>query len=358
MARTQGRPVSIRIRLSDEQRDELRRVARHAVGRVSERAHFVLLSDQGKTVAEIAQLMGYSDETVYTWLERYQRLGAKGLEDEPRSGRPPKTRLLAGIVQAQAGQTPDCFGYAFGCWTVALLVMHLWERCRVKVSTSTLRRALPQAGFGWGRPKLALAKRKDPQAEAKLARLNQVLAQPDVTIVAADESEMHLLPILRAMWHRVGQQVRVATPGKNQRRPLFGAVNLRTGAWHYMTASRKRSAEFIVFLTLLLTAYPVGPIYVLADNVSIHTSQAVAAWLAQHRRLELVYLPTYAGHELNPVEKVWWQLKGRIAANRCFKDLAEMDQAIHRYFSQMTAKDTLNLINSPIVRQAQLPVTA
>jgi len=74
--------------LTEEQRRELRQVARQAVGRVSERAHFVLLSDQGKSVPEAAALMGYSAETAYTWLERYRQKGIAGLYDKPRSGRP------------------------------------------------------------------------------------------------------------------------------------------------------------------------------------------------------------------------------------------------------------------------------
>jgi hypothetical protein len=78
-----GRPIEIQITLSGEQRQELRRLAREAVGRISERAHFVLLSDQGKRVPEIGALMGYSAQAVYPWLERYQQQGIAGLYDEP-----------------------------------------------------------------------------------------------------------------------------------------------------------------------------------------------------------------------------------------------------------------------------------
>jgi len=103
-----GRPIEIRIVLNDEQRSELRRLARTAIGRVSERAHFVLLSDQGKSVPEIGAVMGYSAQAVYPWLARYQQQGVAGLYDEPRSGRPPNAPHLAAIVQTQTGQPPEC----------------------------------------------------------------------------------------------------------------------------------------------------------------------------------------------------------------------------------------------------------
>jgi len=348
-----GRPVTITIELTDDEQQALRQLARQAVGRVSERAHFVLAVADGKPIPEVAEWMGYSIQTVYTWVERYQAHGITGLADQPRAGRPPNERRLAGMVATQISQAPRCFGYLAACWTVALLVTHLWQRFRVVVSVSTVRRALARANFTWGRPKLTLPRKRDPQAAAKLARLREVLADPASVLIAEDESEVHLLPLLRGMWHRRGQQPRVPTPGQNRKRPIFGGVNLRTGEWHYHLTTRKRGMEFIAFLTSLLGAYPVGHIYVLVDNVSIHTSKAVQRWLLAQPRVELVLLPTYTGHKYNPAEKVWWRLKQVIAANRAFKDVQEMEQCIRRHFATMTPADTLHLINAPVTRLAQ-----
>jgi transposase len=353
-----GRPIKIRIQLNDAQRSELRQLARSAIGRVSERAHFVLLSDQGKSVPEIGGLLGYSAPAIYPWLERYQQHGVAGLYDEPRSGRPPNEPHLAAMVQAQTGQAPENFGYAEAGWTVAGLVRHLWQRFKVHVSPATVRRALPKAGFVWGRPKLTLPKGQDPEAEAKLAHLAAVSADATATIVAEDECEIALLPILRAMWHRRGEQPHIPTPGKNQKRPVFGAVNLRTGAWHYQLTATKRSTDFLALLALLWLAYPSGLIYVLVDNASIHTSKAVRQWLAAHERLQLIYLPSYAGHELNPIEKVWWYLKPKVAANRGFKRLADLDACIRRHCDALTPAQLLALINSPVTRQAQAALAA
>ena len=48
----------LRITLDDTQRAALRQFARQSVGRLSERAHFVLLSDQGLAPTQIGRLMG------------------------------------------------------------------------------------------------------------------------------------------------------------------------------------------------------------------------------------------------------------------------------------------------------------
>ena len=191
-----------------------------------------------------------------------------------------------------------------------------------------------------------------------MTHLNAVLADATAIILAEDECDMMLLPILRATWHRRGEQPRVLTPGQNRKRPVFGTVNLRTGAWHYRLTDRKRSVEFIATLTELLTAYPEGRIYLLVDNGSIHTSQTVQQWLATQERLQLVYLPSYAGHKYNPTEKIWWHLKDAISANRGFKLLAELDAALHRHLAGLTPQAILRLINSHVARQAQVAMAA
>jgi putative transposase len=342
----------LRLTLDDTQHAQLRQVARQAVGRVSERAHFVLLSAQGHSAPEIGVLMDYDAQTVRTWLTAYRDHGCAGLADAPRSGRPPKAPHLTAVVQAQASQPPANFGYLQACWTVALLVLHLAERFRLSVSPSRLRQALRRAGFVWKRPKLAPARRPDPQATEKQAQIAAALADPDATILAEDEADLHLLPILRAMWQRVGQQLRIPTPGQNAKRGVFGALNLRTGEWWYHLAAHKRSADFIAFLKEVATAYPLGRLYVLVDNASIHTSRAVQQWLAGQGRIVLLYLPTYSGHRLNPVEKVWWALKAKIAANRAFRTLAELDTAIRGFFADFPPRNALRLANCEAVRLA------
>ena len=48
--------------LSDEQRDALEQVRRRAVGRVSQRAHMVLLSARGYAVEQIAEIFGVGED--------------------------------------------------------------------------------------------------------------------------------------------------------------------------------------------------------------------------------------------------------------------------------------------------------
>jgi transposase len=51
----------------------------------------ILLSAEGHSVADIARLTFFDEDTVLYWFERYETESLPGLEDRPHSGRPPKS---------------------------------------------------------------------------------------------------------------------------------------------------------------------------------------------------------------------------------------------------------------------------
>jgi hypothetical protein len=126
----------------------------------------------------------------------------------------------------------------------------------VWLSTSTLRGALHRLGLRWGRPRLAMPLKTDPAEAHKQWVIAQAAleAGPEGAILDGDESRVQLLPLIRAMWHWVGQQLRVPTPGTKVTRALFGALTIRTGRWVYLIRERMRSDDFLAFLEHLLVA--------------------------------------------------------------------------------------------------------
>jgi transposase len=343
----------IRLDLNDNEKMDLQLEARRAVGRVSERIHFVLLAAQGHSAPEIGQLMGYDAASVRRWLKAYHDGGLVALNDAPRSGRPRVAAHLDDVVEAQVSQPPPVFGYLPAIWTVAMLVTHI-AQFGIHASVSTVRRTLKRLRFSWHRPKWAPARRRDPRREEKEAHLQRIWPDPTGHLIAVDECDLHLLAPVRAMWQRIRTQVHLTTPGQNAKRPIFGGLDVRTGQWFSRLADHKRTTDFIAFLTDLLAAYPVGMIYVILDNSSIHSSAALLKWVAAQGRIDLVYLPTYCGHRYNPVEKVWWRFKGFIAANRCVRSLAELDAVASRWFTQQTPAAMLTLTARYTARLEQL----
>ena len=330
--------------LDERERRELKLLARREVGRVSERIRMVLLSSRGYSVPHIAQVFECDEVTVRHWIERFEAEGVEGLRDRPRPGRP---RLLGTAaretIRQQLDTGPAGAGYLFGFWTVVTLAAHLATCLGLQLSLPTVRRALLGLGYRWRRPRHSLP--KHPEAASKMWQLFERLIRTsrDTVVLCADECDVHLLPVLRAMWMRKGQQVRVPTPGTNRKRSIFGAFELGSGNWTYVTTERKRAVEFIVFLEQVLSTYPGKHILIVLDNASIHKAKVVEQWLKEHPPMELLYLPTYSGHTENPVEKVWWRLKGHVAANRLHGSIDSLVAAVHDFFAAFTPEAALRL---------------
>jgi transposase len=322
------------MNLSDEQRQELQQVSRQAVGRVALRAQMVLLCERGYHVPRIAEIHDCGEDVVRLWLHRYAEEGVAGLADEPRSGRPPQDPLAAAIIDTQASQSPECSGHARAFWTVATLTAFLGRRFRLVLSRASVRRSLKAMDWRWARPRLAPARKRDPARAAKLAALTaaeQAVAAGHGHLLYLDECDLHLLPIIRAMWMK-GPRRRVPTPGTNAKHAFFGALEARGGRWHWVDHPRKLAVHFVAFLEELANAYPTATLYLALDNAPTHTAKVVQHWLAAQPRVQPLWLPKYGAHEVNPAERIWGLLKTDVAANRLAGSLAALVEAAHRFF--------------------------
>ena len=331
------------VNLTDEQREGLHQFSRHEVGRVALRAHIVLLSGRKYPVPQIAAIHDCGPDVVRNWLDRYERLGLPGLRDDPRSGRPLKYADVEQIIDTQASQSPACSGHVQGFWTVALLTAFLCTRFLIGLSRSTIRRYLKAADWRWCRPRLApasvLPSKNDPQREQKEAAVAAALTEAlsgQRRLVYLDECDLQLLPIVRSMWMK-GPRVRVPTPGTNAKQAFFGALDCLTGAWHFLTETRKLAVHLVSFLQQIATAYPEGTITLVMDNVITHRARVVTRWLAEHPRINVLWLPRYAAHEANPVERIWGLMKDAVAANRLCGSISALVEEAKRFFRRMPA---------------------
>jgi putative transposase len=76
-----------------------------------------------------------------------------------------------------------------------------------------------------------------------------------------------------------------------------------------------------------------GPIVLVWDNLSTHTSKVMAELIAARPWLTVFRLPPYA-HELNPVESVWSHLK-RSLANLTKHTIAELTALVKTRLKRM-----------------------
>lgn len=99
-------------------------------------------------------------------------------------------------------------------------------------------------------------------------------------------------------------------------------------------ATRSRNtAGYLQLLEAIAAANPTGKVRVITDNLASHKSPPILAWLADHPRLQQVFIPV-AACWLNLLE-AWWRLFRRAAlAGQSFAD----DYAIARATTVATAQ--------------------
>jgi transposase len=171
--------MALRVRaLTDDERTELQRRAqsRTHAARVVERARVIWLLVQGQTAPAVARRLGLSEVVVRRWLKRFNAAGLRGLEDQPRVGRPPTYRWeQVGQVVATALTDPQALGLPFGAWTLERWTTYLQERPAaaggaVPVSRSQINRLLAGEGLRWRKQETWFGARVDPACAAKRGR--------------------------------------------------------------------------------------------------------------------------------------------------------------------------------------------
>ena len=131
------------------------------------RAAALLALDEGRSVGEVAVLLGVSRQSVYNWSQAFARSPRpETLCDDFGGGRPILWTEEAQTLLSECFRVrPEEWGYAGMNWTVPLLRACLHDRTGLQLSEDTIRRRLQGLGYVWKRFRYVLP--PDPEREKK-----------------------------------------------------------------------------------------------------------------------------------------------------------------------------------------------
>jgi transposase len=122
----------------------------------------------------------------------------------------------------------------------------------------------------------------------------------------------------------------VPVTGRNDRRVLFGAVNVETGHRVLRRAKSMRQVEVHAFLRELRSRYRAARrIWLVLDQHGSHGSPATRK-LAASLGIELLFLPKQ-WPELNPMDHLWKEVKRDVVANRQYATIDEEAEAAENW---------------------------
>jgi transposase len=254
----------------------------------------------GRSAQKTAEVLQVHSTTVYRVVARFRNYGEAGLCDGRADNGADKLDegYLARLFVVVRG-TPDQYGWQRPTWTRELLVETMVRLTGVRIHVATMSRALALIKARRGRPRQRVGCPWSRAAKTRrLRELDTMLATVSRRERAfyEDEVDIHLNPKIGLDWMARGQQKEVMTPGKNEKRYLAGALEVRTGMLVWVEGERKTSYLFLDLLDKLLRQYgDCKRLHLILDNYRIHSSEIVQAALSGYLagKIDLHFLPPY-----------------------------------------------------------------
>lgn len=325
------------------------------------------LSAQGHSVGELAQMFNICAGTIRRYIHSFNENGLNSLQPGYGQGRPLRltwTKAYWLDLLAQSPADLPLLETADQNWTQALLRRYLAKYHQIEATQTTISKTLRRLGIRWRRAKRRVYS-PDPLYVVKrqrVADLQQLATSGSLTTGAAahprsdeppkaatlvflDSTDLHWCPDIGSTYGPIGQQVKVNTPGlENPWYALFGSLCFPSGEGLYTVHRRKRAAELLEHLQLLIELDPNHFWFVVLDNASAHTTPAIETFASEHHeQLELVYLPTYSPH-LNHIERLWRLMRSRVTRNRFYESLNAVAQAAVDWLDNLSFAEFCSLM--------------
>lgn len=323
--------------LSQRERRVLRGLARNSPdGGLRCRCKIVLSLVQGNGPLQIHRAGLGSASQVYRVAERFVEQGPAGLADKREdNGEAKVTEEYEWQLLIAVATSPRHYEHRRPTWTQELLAKVLQRQTGIRVSRTTISRLLKRHKVRHGRPKPTVGcPWKKAAKTRRLRRIERLIAQVSSRemVVYVDEVDIHLNPKIGRDWMLEGQQKTVLTPGKNEKRYLAGALDVKSGQLTYVEADRKTSDLFILLLWRLVKEHSwAACIHVVLDNYRIHTSaRTQLALAALGDRVRLHFLPPYCPDH-NRIERFWKDLHDNVTRNHCCPNMSALMAEVRHY---------------------------
>lgn len=201
----------IRMSLNAKEQSALNRLRLTKNSNIGERAHYVLLSGDGKSVKEIATQLSRNEHTIRLWLKRYKTEGISGLETHQKPGRPVKKAvIIESQLEELLNKSPQDYGYQEAGWQISIL-RHWFEKQGLSACDNTLAKALNKLGFVYKRFSKTLPENA-PSADEKKVRINAIVDEigkhsaRDIEVLFVDESHFSNQPYVSRGWFKCGEK--------------------------------------------------------------------------------------------------------------------------------------------------------
>lgn len=177
----------------------IHRSSRHH--QVRQRAQFLILYNQGQSLAQLMPIFSVTRKTLYNWINAWEVKGLLGLYNQPGQGRkrtftPEQEQQIYQWVQASPKQLNQ-------------VLAKIKEKWNIETSKVTIKRILKRLNMSWHRFRRVCAGNPHPEdyqrKQAELEDLKQQDKANTIELYYIDESGFCLIPYIPYGWQPLGQ---------------------------------------------------------------------------------------------------------------------------------------------------------
>jgi len=325
--------------LSPEDRLELERcVRRHREDHgIARRANALLLLDDGKSCARIAEFLYLDDDTIRGWHKAYRQDGWDALALDGWQG---------GQSRMSGDQEAELCTWLEGrfCRSAGEIRAHIKATFALCYSHSGCLKLLRRLGFEYRKPK-GLPHVADEEKQAGFiafydALMNNLPANETVYFADAVHPEHQTKPSFG--WVRKGSNPAIKTTAGRGRVNIHGALCLENFDAPFVEPVTVDGNSAVQLLAKIQANNPTKSIiHVIWDNAAYHRCDTVRKWLARPGcRIHLIQLPPYCPH-LNSIERLWAVMHANVTHNRFYATQKQFADAILHFFRETIPKNWL-----------------
>ncbi len=315
--------------------ERIYRQSRHH--QVRQRAHCIVLSFQGFTLAQLMSIFGVSRKTLHNWLRAWETEKFVGLYDQPGRGRKPTfTVKQKEQIQDWVKQDPK------NLKQVLAKVKKAWG---ISVSKDTIKRVLKALNMSWHRMRRVVngqpSAQDYQQKQQHLEQLKRLDEQGEIDLRYFDETGFCLTPYVPYAWQDKGTTT-CLNSAQSKRLNILGLMNRSNDLSPYLFEGRVTSEVVIACLDHFSQTLAKRTVVVM-ERASIHTSHAMSQKLAewQEKQLEIFWLPTYSPH-LNLIEILWRFMKYEWMEVEAYEDWTSLVKYVEKVLVNFGSKYVIN----------------
>ena len=272
-------------------------------------------------------------------------------------------RILSAEQEAMIRKTicdkrPEQLKMDFCLWSRAAVMLLIEQECQIKLGVRTIGKYLKRWGFT---PQKPIKKAYEQRPEAVQAWLDEKYPAIEAQAKAeggeihwGDETAVVNTDVRGRSYAPAGKTpVTFAVGGTRHKLSMIATVT-NQGKTRWMIIDESFNADKLIEFLESLIKDAKKKVFLILDNLRVHHSKPVKAWLAQRtEQIEVFYLPSYSP-ELNPEERLNADLKQAMGKRVPVRTKAKLRDAAneHMYMLEKSPQRVQSFFQDPRVKYA------